>query len=117
MSLVDDARAIWDQGPYEIDQGGLWCQFCAEMPTSAHKSDCPWLSMPGIVAALEAASAVAADPAPTYWEWEQGEIMPPGYGGGSVLKCARCRMKIDRHADDCPWAIFKAALHIEVQAR
>ncbi len=53
MSLLDDAKQIAEIENLD-DQG--YCMYC---PTTAHRElhvpDCPWLAMPKIVAALEAA--------------------------------------------------------------
>jgi hypothetical protein len=69
MSLVDDARRLAETCPSETDRGGRGeCYYCSggnyegdysdQTPTLAdfrHQPDCPWLSMPKIVAALEVA--------------------------------------------------------------
>jgi hypothetical protein len=69
MSLLDDARKLLADTPMETDRGGRGtCHYCPggnyeggyldRTPTllePIHKSDCPWLSMPKIVAALGAA--------------------------------------------------------------
>jgi hypothetical protein len=61
MSLVDDAKRLADTNPHEA---GWQCPFCG-MPNGRHSgfgdrhhADCPWLAMPRIVAALEAAERV-----------------------------------------------------------
>lgn len=69
MSLLDDARRMADGTPCADSSGGEYgevCAFCDAAPhgigygrgpsePDPHKPDCPWLSMPRIVAALEAA--------------------------------------------------------------
>lgn len=64
MSLLDDARRLAKSGftPWE-DSCRLKCELCGadgagEDGPFPHESDCPWLAMPQIVAALEAAEAV-----------------------------------------------------------
>ena len=53
MSVLDDARRLVASGSAPVDdQGDCW--FCQAM-TRDHESDCPWLALPRIVAALEAA--------------------------------------------------------------
>lgn len=76
MRLLDDARALLDEGPPDWDDDrGMWeCRSCnattgpfadVERDSEAgfvefvHQDDCPWLSMPKIVAALEVAEQVA----------------------------------------------------------
>lgn len=74
MSLLDDARRLMDEGPptfhapacgHDVPQAAEPhedCHYCGAMLSGAlrqylgeHAPDCPWLSMPKIVAALEAA--------------------------------------------------------------
>lgn len=73
MSLLDDARELAENCPIETDRGGRGeCHYCVDgnyedgylsgsptLPDVLHKPDCPWLSMPKIVAALEAIEAVS----------------------------------------------------------
>jgi hypothetical protein len=68
VSLLDDARKLADEPPVTQDQTGEGhCAYCygdyyivdgAKVTRSdqiQHEPDCPWLSMPKIVAVLEAA--------------------------------------------------------------
>ena len=71
MSLVDDARRLAAKDVVDLDCN---CQFCGEIVApndpaecftdhgelghTPHAPDCPWLSMPRIVEALEAAEQV-----------------------------------------------------------
>lgn len=61
MSLLDDARRLAD--PYAVPEDGpgicWWCGEPAMWIGGGHAPDCPWLSMPRIVAALEAAEGIA----------------------------------------------------------
>ena len=59
MSLLDDARRLAKNGftPWE-DSCHLTCELCGEdfaEEGAQHAPNCPWLSMPKIVAVLEAA--------------------------------------------------------------
>jgi hypothetical protein len=68
MSVLDDAKAMAKDCPGMTDRGGRGeCYYCSgsnyegdytsHTPTSAafrHEPNCPWLSMPKIVTALEA---------------------------------------------------------------
>lgn len=57
MSLLDDARRIMNAGPATY---GEWeCVLCHRNGGDrlVHADDCPWLSLPKIVAALERAEA------------------------------------------------------------
>jgi hypothetical protein len=67
VSLLSAARAIAATEPLE-EYGGVYsCVYCracrhsnqAFAPVSQHADDCPWLAMPKIVAALEAAQAAS----------------------------------------------------------
>jgi hypothetical protein len=65
VSILDDARRLTKIQPLEEDQGRQFCRVCGEeiggYPAwEGHARDCPWLSMPKIVAALEAADAINA---------------------------------------------------------
>lgn len=64
MSLLDDARQLLNIQPIEELPGeiGMYCRCCGEKigespEFAGHEPDCPWLAMPRIVAALEAADA------------------------------------------------------------
>lgn len=58
MSLIEDARRLAAQSVHE-PYAGDHCVFCAgRRNVDDHLPHCPWLSMPRIVAALEAAQAV-----------------------------------------------------------
>lgn len=55
MNCLDDARRLAAHSGSDGDTGR--CIFCGYMP---HAPDCPWLSMPRIVAALERLEAMQA---------------------------------------------------------
>jgi hypothetical protein len=67
MSLLDDARQLLQVQPLEKDQDddADYCRVCGEKiggypEWAGHSPDCGWLSMPKIVAALEAAELLLA---------------------------------------------------------
>lgn len=82
MSLLDDARRLSENDAYVYSEYGDYCHFCngkawEEPPDGSHHiehaPDCPWLAMPKIVAALEAADALIAAmayPPAAYDEWQ-----------------------------------------------
>lgn len=97
MSLLEDARAISESAPSSDDQ----CPHCSAYigpvrggDYGEHSPDCPWLAMPRIVAALEAAEKVASD-------------MPLDEGHAECYYCGGWR---DHHAAGCPWQALAAAL-------
>jgi hypothetical protein len=59
VTPLEAAQKIAEKGPYTYDQGGLWCLFCDAESINPHASDCPWLMMPQIIAALEAAERLS----------------------------------------------------------
>ena len=79
MSLLDDARrlaGVWPTDRYDN------CVFCYEIQRSdepTHAPDCPWLAMPQIVAALEAAERLV----------ESNELIVEGEGTWK-LHCLSC---------------------------
>lgn len=62
MSLIDDARRLADAGSYDDGGNGSYnepsCIHCHSWPEDQHEPTCPWLALPRIVAALEAAQAL-----------------------------------------------------------
>lgn len=77
MTLIEDAKRLADS---DITQEGtVWCHFCRGMiedpgsydpplPYSEqHDADCPWLVMPRIVVALEAAERYLRSGHPADW--------------------------------------------------
>lgn len=72
MSLIEDAKNLLADTPMATDRGGRGnCHYCCggnyeggyldesrTLPEPIHEHDCPWLSMPKIVAALEAANGL-----------------------------------------------------------
>jgi hypothetical protein len=78
MSLLDDARRLAEMQPgWDPGTEGWACSGCRAVSgpfadeereadvayaAFAHDPDCPWLSMPKIVAVIEAAARVAAAP-------------------------------------------------------
>jgi hypothetical protein len=71
VSLLDDIRKLAQRNPVWPDPDYAWhCKYCMEqtpwLPGAVpehfnHDPDCPWLSMPKIVAALEAAEAIVQE--------------------------------------------------------
>lgn len=57
MTLLDDAREIQRLGPPDYDGIDLCCQ--RVQASQDHAPHCPWLSLPRIVAVLEAAEEIA----------------------------------------------------------
>lgn len=85
MTLLEDARRLVKAGHRKSEGGHLYCVRCrahlCSVPTEEceepdwedHGPACPWLAMPRIVAALEAAEAVIAAhayPPAAYDEWQ-----------------------------------------------
>lgn len=60
MTPLDAARRLAATPPDKGQEGygPNICGYCEELAVSKHAPDCPWLAMPQIVEALEAASAV-----------------------------------------------------------
>ncbi len=97
MSLIDDARRISEaEAPL---MGDAWCWFCrarlvgfeSVVPDQPHNQDCPWLSLPRIVAALEAAQSLV------------DETTIP-------LDCVTCFRPNGGHTPDCPWQALAEAM-------
>jgi hypothetical protein len=113
-NLLDDARYLAENAPiYTTDLDGQSVYFCVHCDLGdphwkaggfKHAPDCPWLALPKIVAALEAAERTSKfDP----WS-DNGYI-------GTVWECFGCGVRGDdkTHAEDCPWQAFSAALRDE----
>src|SRR5215211_5102066 len=114
MSLLSDARRLLeelgDDGPrlmWELPSDMSECALC-EVEARGHKPDCPWLSMPRIVAALEAAERMAEiDPkvnlwshsGQDYWCYACDALLSPWDGKGE-----------EPHKQDCPQQALVAAL-------
>ena len=77
MSLLDAARRLAETDPAELVNSHSRCHWCEEFTsTEQHTPDCPWLAMPQIVAALEAAERVilvSRHPAPRVNEMIRAE--------------------------------------------
>lgn len=88
MSLLYDARRIQNGGA--IDVNGR-CYFCGYdlAGDDPHAPDCPWRSMPQIMATLEAAERLIAEGPPKT----------------DAPKCSYCGawFKDELHAGDCAW--------------
>lgn len=87
MSLLDAVRRLrpetytsetLDAGYQEV------CVRCNHRLDQGHAPDCPWLAMPRIVAALEAAERLSAA-----WEMPKSSIPIPGSMGGSSVDWGR----------------------------
>lgn len=70
MRLIEDAKRMLAEEPWSWFEDRAYCVYCnvhrcpnnntnqcgiRPEPVEEHKTDCPWLAMPRIVAALEAA--------------------------------------------------------------
>jgi hypothetical protein len=117
MSLIDDARKMAADCPNATDRGGRGeCYYCfggnyaggylSGSPTESefhHAPDCPWLSMPKIVAALEAA--------------ERLKIYRPAALSDDRYQCQFCGATAAAypmdHESECPWQALVAALRGE----
>ncbi len=97
MSLVDDARRLEEAEPVNPLTRCYWCEEFTL--TEPHAPDCPWLSLPRILAALEAAERVAT-------VTTRQRIMA---GAGPTRRCFYCGDKY-AHTQDCPWQTLVAAL-------
>ncbi len=68
--LLDAARRLAEYPPSYDSRGHMLCGYCHE-DEHVHAPDCPWLSLPKIVAALEAAEwmvkAHESHEYPGYW--------------------------------------------------
>lgn len=105
MSLIDDARRIEEIDPTYEDDGyvGLGrhvCVFCGTWAPD-HGGDCPWLSLPQIVAALEAAEKIVG---------VLDEDGPTDNGRGMVCRCCGVALATGYHDADCPWQALVTAL-------
>lgn len=69
MSILDDARRLAATDPwYENERAGTsFCIACGMY--ESHADDCPWLALPRIVAALEAAERLASNGWPGTGDW------------------------------------------------
>lgn len=98
MSLLDDARRLAKiENAVAVDDGDAGhgkygC--CGEADYRGHLRDCPWLAMPRIVAALEAAEELLF------------------YTIGWSLRCVFCSACTEHgdHNQSCPWQALVAAL-------
>ena len=89
MSMLDDARKMQGRSPWFLGHDASRCFYCNEVlsashPMRGHADDCPWLSMPKIVAALEAAHRVV-----TAWQSDAGETPIPGSYSGFYVDFKR----------------------------
>jgi hypothetical protein len=105
-NLLDAARRLNQDEPIgQFETGGRnYFVFCGRMVQQGHAPDCPWLSLPRIVAALEAAERVAettTEPVNTI-----GIDLDQEYAF-----CGEWAERDDSgHASDCPWQALVAAL-------
>jgi hypothetical protein len=104
MSLLEDAGRLYLSDPINDD---LSCFFCGQAikntltaPGVPHAPDCPWLSMPKIVAALEAAESLLSETGPTAFAIPPRVLCRVCYSEGSDWT----------HTARCPWAALREAL-------
>jgi hypothetical protein len=91
VSLIEDARRIMHAGPPTY---GEWqCAICQidGRDRLTHNPECPWRSLPRIVAALEAAQSLV------------DETTIP-------LDCVTCFRPNGGHTPDCPWQALAEAM-------
>ena len=96
MSLVEDARILGGFCPYFKRGDEATCWYCRETVIAHelyHDPTCPWLTLPRIIAALEAAERIAAD-------------QPNGEG----IYCACCGRFLGSCVPDCAWQALVSAL-------
>lgn len=87
MSLLEDARRLAEHEP--IYNNGSY-GYCGELARSGlHASDCPWLAMPRIVAALEAAERMQQALYGMYGELSQ-HLLDYGMGAEPHPECRKC---------------------------
>lgn len=109
MSPLEAARRLAATDPFvDNERAGTFCVFC-DAP-KYHASDCPWLAMPKIVAALEAA--------------ERMSRLVPRCHDLDDLRCFSCDAILDDdanplkgHYDDCPTMALRAAFVREALAK
>lgn len=102
MNALDATRRLLVEMPVRGGSGGR-CYYCLGDDGGAfHQSDCPWLALPRIVQALEAAQRVV-------------EVDPPTIEDSW---CRLCRRRVfgfanaepEPHAPDCSWLALETAL-------
>jgi hypothetical protein len=112
MSLLDDARTLFDKldrggdGPW-VDDGPreMICLACGtNIVLERQPPDCPWNSMPRIVAALEAAERLSAA-----WQMPGASRPIPGSMGGFDIDWERgkARHEAIRDAEQALGAALK----------
>jgi hypothetical protein len=105
-SIVEMAKRLADDGftPWE-DFCHLTCELCwsdfADDGSARHEDDCPWLAMPRIVAALEAAERIVA---------ALDDDGPTDNGRGLVCRLCGIALSRDYHDAGCPWMALVEAL-------
>lgn len=82
MTPLDAARAL-------AGAIGMQCDFCTGSPISGHFEGCPLLSLPKIVAALEAAEALSTLVAREEWGHTE-DVRPTVDGSGTYSWCRSC---------------------------
>ena len=108
MSLIEDAKRLEKSGftPWE-DSCHLTCELCGEDGAGEegpfpHAPTCPWLALPRIVAALEAAQRVIGM-----------NVTVTVFEGNDIRVCLACRYHSrvpNSHFDDCPWQALVEAM-------
>lgn len=100
--LLDAAKRLADVDPAESESGQ--CIACGGYlyPPHGHAPDCPWLAMPKIVEALEAAGDLV----------EAIDEDGPTDNIGRKLICRACvvDLVVGHHSPDCPWRQMLDAL-------
>jgi hypothetical protein len=117
MSLLDDARRLADTDHTPCEDGTGRCVFCSvggfdvRVGKMIHGDTCPLLSMPRIVAALEAAERVAqVEPTYSYHSYGTEQISCLYCGG---FEDARDSYRFI-HETDCPRQALAVALQGDV---
>jgi hypothetical protein len=102
MRILDSANQLLEDGAGNGDD--FVCGYCGAdtLPCEQHSPDCPWFSMPKIVAVLEAAQRLA-------------ETSKRHGQSGFCWGCGRLRSRalvdgLSEHKADCPWQALVAAL-------
>ncbi len=110
MSLVEDARILGGFGPYFKRGDEATCWYCRETVIAHelyHDPTCPWLALPRIVAALEAAERMVEQ-----LDLDGPWTSDPSRSSSHLMVCRLCEVDLERgyHADTCVWKALVSAL-------